>query len=300
MQTLAALQQRIATIEQLDAVVSTMKALSQINIRQSERAAHASRLYRRMIELALVGVVGEAAAIASVPETQARPGEQCEGLIVFGSDQGLCGKFNVDVIANAGAVVNEVLETGACLRTLVVGLRIERGLDDLGAPAEHVLQMPGSAERIAATVQQLVQHLERWQSEGVQRVRVVHNRLNSGTRFETVIQSLLPLDIPAVAARSGRWPGRGRPLYSIRRPVLLAAIVRQYFFVLLFGACAESFASESGARLAAMHAAQKMLEVKRTVLGSTFRHQRQERITAEMLDVVAGFEAGLQPSPARI
>lgn len=313
METLEALRQRIATVEQLDSIVGTMKALAQVNIRQSERAVHAVRLYRRTVELSLGGVLDtgpkrvERPALAEVEAgvdaivdpaalSGSGRGMHVEGLIVFGSDHGLCGRFNADVLALAAELVEAARATGpgatTQVRSLAVGLRIERGLEDIGAPPEAVLQVPGSAERIAATVQQMLQYLDQWRTDGIARVRVVHNRLAGPARFETTSQLLLPLDLRRIAAGAGPWPGRSRPMHTIASAALLAAIVRQYFFVLLFGACAESFASENSARLSAMQAAQKMLDEKRDELQADHRRRRQERITAEMLDVVAGFEAG--------
>ena len=53
---------------------------------------------------------------------------------------------------------------------------------------------------------------------------------------------------------------------------------------------AESLAAEYGARLAAMQAAEKALGERHDDLASGYRRKRQERITAELLDVIGGFE----------
>jgi len=79
-------------------------------------------------------------------------------------------------------------------------------------------------------------------------------------------------------------------MHTMPRASLLAAVVRQYLFVMLFRACAESLAAEHGARLAAMQAAEKALGERLGDLAKDYRRKRQERITAELLDVVGGFE----------
>jgi F-type H+-transporting ATPase subunit gamma len=77
----------------------------------------------------------------------------------------------------------------------------------------------------------------------------------------------------------------------MQRETLLGRLVQQYLFVLVFRACAESQASEHASRLAAMQAAQRNLDERLDDVNMTYRRARQDAITAELLDVVAGFEA---------
>jgi len=87
------------------------------------------------------------------------------------------------------------------------------------------------------------------------------------------------------------WPGSSLPTYTMDREVLLSSLLRQYFFISLFRACAESQSAEHGSRLRAMQAAEKNLDENRGELTGQYRRVRQEIITSELLDVVAGFEA---------
>ena len=75
------------------------------------------------------------------------------------------------------------------------------------------------------------------------------------------------------------------------RKDLLSALVRQYIFVTLFRACAESLASEHAARLAAMQRASKNIDEHLQLLNQGYQQQRQNSITEELLDVVSGYEA---------
>ena len=62
-------------------------------------------------------------------------------------------------------------------------------------------------------------------------------------------------------------------------------------FVCAFRACAESQASEHGSRLLAMQAAEKNLDRRIDEVTAEHRRARQANITAELLDVVSGYEA---------
>jgi F-type H+-transporting ATPase subunit gamma len=71
----------------------------------------------------------------------------------------------------------------------------------------------------------------------------------------------------------------------------LRALIREYLFVSLFRACAESLASENASRLAAMERADKNIDELLETLSGSFHRLRQSGIDEELFDVVSGFEA---------
>ena len=95
------------------------------------------------------------------------------------------------------------------------------------------------------------------------------------------------------AASSPKFPGRRRtcPRSSATTPATLRALIREYLFVSLFRACAESLASENASRLAAMQRADKNIDELLEDLNGTFHRLRQSGIDEELFDVVSGFEA---------
>ena len=80
--------------------------------------------------------------------------------------------------------------------------------------------------------------------------------------------------------------------------VLLSRLVRQYLFVSLFRAMAESLAGENASRIASMQAAEKNIQERLAELSTAYNQRRQTAITEELLDVVTGFEA-LMTDPAQ-
>ena len=76
----------------------------------------------------------------------------------------------------------------------------------------------------------------------------------------------------------------------------LRALIREYLFVSLFRACAESLASENASRLAAMERADRNIDELLQSLQGTFHRLRQSSIDEELFDVVSGFEALTAPS----
>jgi F-type H+-transporting ATPase subunit gamma len=71
----------------------------------------------------------------------------------------------------------------------------------------------------------------------------------------------------------------------------LRALIREYLFVSLFRACAESLASENASRLAAMQRADKNINELLDNLKGEFYRVRQSGIDEELFEVISGFEA---------
>jgi F-type H+-transporting ATPase subunit gamma len=71
----------------------------------------------------------------------------------------------------------------------------------------------------------------------------------------------------------------------------LRALIREYLFVSMFWACAESLASENASRLAAMQRADKNIGELLEDLNESFHRLRQSGLDEELFDVIPGFEA---------
>jgi F-type H+-transporting ATPase subunit gamma len=103
---------------------------------------------------------------------------------------------------------------------------------------------------------------------------------------------LLPLD---AQWRQGlakvRWPTKTLPEVMGGDTGTLRALIREYLFISLFRACAESLASENASRLAAMERADKNINELLENLHGTFHQLRQSGIDEELFDVISGFEA---------
>jgi len=294
METLEQLAGTLESLDDLRSIVRTMKALAAASIRQYERAVESLGHYNRSIELGLHVVLKDMPA----PPTTPRRAHGPIGVVVFGSDHGLCGRFNKDVTDFAGAQLRTRARTED-VRVLAVGARLGALLEEAGFPPDETLSLPGSAARITALVDRVLVALDGWQADpGVVAVRLFYNRRRAGSRTQQVAQRLLPVDLHRFRRLEEEpWPSRVLPMFTMNRQQLFAALVRQYVFASLFRACAESQAAEHASRLSAMQGASRNLDERQVELTGEFRRRRQEQITAELLDVVAGYEA-LGPAPS--
>jgi F-type H+-transporting ATPase subunit gamma len=153
--------------------------------------------------------------------------------------------------------------------------------------------VPSSVQAITALVGQILVETEAHDSHGdVTELHLFYNRPTSGAVYEPVNQRLLPLDEAWRHALAERpWPTKTVPEVMGSRTGALRALIREYVFVSLFRACAESLASENASRLAAMQRADKNIDELLEDLNRTFHRVRQSGIDEELFDVVSGFEA---------
>ena len=174
-----------------------------------------------------------------------------------------------------------------------VGERIHAHLADTGLALRERFIVPNSIGAITPLVGQILAEMEAQRESGdVAQVYLFHNHPEAGATYAPVSRRLLPLDD---AWRRGlqaiRWPTGNLPEVMNDAGRTLAAFVREYLFVSLFRACAESLASENASRLAAMQRAEKNIDELLEDLNRKFHRLRQSGIDEELFDVVSGFEA---------
>ncbi len=288
--TLESLRRKIDGAGDLEGVVRSMKALAASSIGQYENAVQSLNDYYRTVELALVACIHQAGPVGFA-EGKRPPHKRAIGAVVFGSDQGLVGRFNEVIVEFAAHTLST--SPGKIAKIWAVGDRAHTLMADTSMAPVELLSVPTSVNAITSLVGQILIKIEATLERGdVGEVYVFHNHPKSAAIYEPVSKRLLPLDQTwqnKLAAMP--WPTKYLPEVIEGSASVLQAFVRGYLFVLLFQACAESLASENASRLAAMQRAEKNIEEILEDLNRTFRRVRQESIDEELFDVISGFEA---------
>ena len=284
MQTLESLKRTIKSTHDLLSVVKTMKALAAVSIRQYQRAVEALLDYSRNVEMGLQVVLRsrprEEMAMGAVPLSRV-------GAIVFGSDQGLCGQFNAQVVAHALDELDRLGVPEVNRYILTVG---ERAKDYVCLGQRSQTTSRARAHRGRRMVQEIV---------------MILGMALPGPRSSTS-PLLQPLPVGATTTRNPCGPARGQSLLDeISRgsgvalaamftqdwDTLFLALLREYLFVSIYRAFTESLASENASRLASMQNAEKNIQEHLEEIHMAYHRQRQMTITEELLDIVSGYEA---------
>lgn len=274
----AQLDARIASLKELDEVVRTMRTLAAARLQQARAALPGIRQYADGIDAALAATVS---LLPAAPYGSRGPGNARGVVVLFAAEHGFVGAFNERLLEAALP-----LPEGGSL--LVIGSRGAAAAVERGTPpawtepmATHVAGLAELARRVADEAERrLVQ-------DGLTRVTLVFAHAEAGAAMQVARRAVLPFDPRPYADGATAAP----PLLNLPPERLLPQLVDEFFFAAVVRAATESLAAENAARLLATEAATDNVERKLEELSRLAQRRRQEEITTELLDVVAGAEA---------
>jgi len=285
METLESLRRRIGSAQDLYGIIRTMKALAAASIRQFEQAVEAVDVYTHTVDTGLRIVLQDQ---SSQMENMLKRENAGTLAIIFGTDQGMCGQFNENIVSYA---LKNLANVEA--KKMIIGQRAGSRLEEAGSSFESLFHVPSSVDGINPAVQSLLLEINSLRErDGVDKVILYYNHPISGSSYKSVRKQLVPVDISLFRAPAREEKkSRSLPMYTMERGRLLSRLVSQYLFAQLYRAYAESLASENASRLMTMQAAEKNIEERLGELNTLYHGQRQGAITSELLDIVSGVEA---------
>jgi F-type H+-transporting ATPase subunit gamma len=261
-----------------------MRGLAAAHLQQARAAVDGYRAYAEVVADGLARAVQllDPASDAGTASRRSAPLAR----VVFSAEHGFSGAFAARLLEAAAPAGDE--------RLFVLGSRglvlcEQRGWRPVwSAPmASQVAGVPATARRAADAL------YARFVDEELSGAEVVWARPAGSADFSIARRTLLPFDVGA-AGRPAKGPP---PLANLAPARLVEQLVGEHVFAELARAALESFASENAARLATMESARLNIEGKLEALSAQERLQRQEEITAEVQDVIAGALAAEPPSP---
>ncbi|MDY0212358.1 MAG: F0F1 ATP synthase subunit gamma [Desulfuromonadaceae bacterium] len=280
--SLLKIRRQLDSINSLGSVVRTMKALAASNISQYEDAVQSLQHYTSSVELGLAAYLRRGVGAAQLFEHNNLRAEQPVLLLVIGSDQGMVGAFNQKI---GSKVVAATAEESRPLHLLSMGERMRDELYTHGLKVQRHFVTPTTVEAITpACIEVLLEYSKLPQPDPA--LLVGYNQLEAGATYTPRVEQILPLEQAWQQRLNQRtWPTSALPEIWCSDEECLQALVREYMFITLFRACAESLASENSARLAAMQRAEKNIDEQLETLQGVYNRKRQDNIDAELFDV---------------
>lgn len=297
MPNLKDLKIRIDSVKSTQKITSAMKMVAAAKLRKAQSSAESARPYAERME-AMVGALAKSfEGIEGAPELLAGNGKDDKHLIVLvSSDRGLCGGFNANIGRFARNKIAELKKAGKSVKVLCLGRKgrdqVRRQFGDSILDTMEDLTKNGAqyddANSIALRIRTMFDEGE------IDVCTVVYNKFISAITQEVTPLQVIPFNVAETeTTEEEKQEETSSVLYEYEpsEEEILEDLLPRNLSVQIFRAMLESYASEQGARMAAMDNATRNAGDMINDLTLTYNRARQAAITNELIEIISGAEA---------
>ena len=290
MSTLRELKSRIGSVASTQKTTSAMKMISSAKMRKATYQLQRLSPYRAMVQHVISHLLVTDQEFSS-PLIAEREVHHL-ALVVFGSDDGLCGAFNINLFKHLLATINKRREQlGRDLRITVipVGKKLTKAAMKIAGGGLMVEPTALNTRSTGNELTELTSSLrQRFVDGELDRVEVLYMHFKSTSRQEFTCEPLLPVSYESIAqqmdARAAAEPCLFEPdantIFNSVLPLHLRAMMQEVY--------TESAASEQASRVMAMQTASDNAKELLDELNLEYNKLRQQSITTELLDIIGG------------
>ena len=285
MANLKEIRNRITSIKSTMQITSAMKMVSAAKLKKAQDAITAMRPYSSKLSELLQNLSATLDSDAGgVYSTQREVSKVL--VVAITSNRGLCGGFNSSITKQVLKTVEEKYSA------------VEVGLFTIGKKGEDLLSkqfnIAGTKNDIYDdltfdNVAAIAQELMNLYAEGTyDKIDIIYNQFKNAATQIPQVEQFLP-----IKPIEGGDPNAVNSDYIFEPSKLeiVEALIPKSLKTQLYKSIRDSFASEHGARMTAMHKATDNAKELRDELLLTYNKARQAAITNEILEIVGGAEA---------
>lgn len=291
MANLKELSDRIDSVKGTQRITNAMKMVAAAKLRRATEGAESARPYAERMEKILSNLASGAAEGTS-PLLTGTGSDQRHVLVVITSDRGLCGSFNSAMIRQVASDARALQSQGKSVQLIligrkgVVGLRSEFG-DNFTALYEELSKPAPAYDGAVQVAEDILSRFERGEFDVC--------TLYYSKFVSALSQIVTPLQlIPFAEAEKSNSDGAdtgGNYEYEPSEDEILTDLLPRNVKIQIFRGMLESFASEQGARMAAMDNATRNAGDMIKSLSIEYNRSRQAKITSELIEIISGAEA---------
>ncbi|MGI9071329.1 MAG: ATP synthase F1 subunit gamma [Bryobacteraceae bacterium] len=284
MPSLIDIRRRIRSVKNTQQITKAMKMVSAAKLRRAQDRAIASRPYANMMNRVLSNVAAAAAGneeVGDLPLLQVREEKRIQ-MIIVGSDRGLAGAFNANLLRMAQRFIDE--HRGVDIRVETIGRKSrdyfrKRGFTITG---EHIGIVERPTHDQAAGIARKM--IDLYTDAEVDTVYIAVNEFKNVMAPSLVTKKILPVEVPE---------GGEQIDYIYEQPPheLLSTLLPRYVEMEIYRALLESNSAEHAARMAAMDTASSNAGDVIQSLTLNMNRVRQAAITREIIEIVSGAAA---------
>ena len=284
MANLKEIRNRITSIKSTMQITSAMKMVSAAKLKKAQDAIVAMRQYSSKLTELLQNLSATLDGDTGGAYSKQREVSKVL-LVVVTSNRGLCGGFNSSITKEVVKTISEKY-TDVSVDLFAIG---KKGADVLSKEYNVVATRNDIYDELTFdNVAGIAEKLMNLFAEGTyDKIELVYNQFkNAATQLPQVEQFL-----PIKPIEGGEAITNSDYIFEPSKLEIVEALIPKSLKTQLYKAIRDSFASEHGARMTAMHKATDNATDLRDELLLTYNKARQAAITNEILEIVGGAEA---------
>jgi len=271
--TSLSLKRKLKSTNEIDEIVSSMKAFANFNVQSANNKLPYLRAYQRSIEDSIGDIVTIFPDLTKIEKKL----PQKIIFVIFLSEEGLCGFFNEDILDFFSEIPKNsytaiVVGTRGALEAKVRKISCSRYLKG----ASNVESIDTYAIEHTAYLNELIV------KENYGALNLIYAKHNDQGSYDIVNQKVLPPDFSEFHKESIKK----EPLLYLKSDEILDVLIKEYLHISSYRAFLESVASENQARLNSMIHASNAIKEKVQMLELELNSFRQKEITSELLEIV--------------
>ncbi len=283
MANLKEIRNRIASVSSTMQITSAMKMVSAAKLKKAQDAITAMRPYANKLTELLQNLSASMDGEAGSKYADNREVEKVL-VVAITSNRGLCGAFNSNIIKQCASLIQGTYGDKQ-VDIIAIG---KKANDLLGKRHTIVANHSGifdqlSFDNSAKIAEELMDYFTNGDYD---RIELVYNKFKNAATQIVMTEQFLPI-VPV----QGEENSNTDYIFEPSKPEIVAQLIPKSLKTQLFKAIRDSFASEHGARMTAMHKATDNATELRDQLRLTYNKARQAAITNEILEIVGGAEA---------
>lgn len=291
MSTLRELKTRIGSVSSSEKITGAMKMISSAKVRKNEQALRRLLPFKNQLK-SIMGHLLDTDSDYTSPLMEEREVQRV-GIVVFGSDDGLCGAYNMNIFKQLLIKINNYKETSAAplhFEIFAVGKKMLRAARKLENSDITIISLPGVDSKMEGdAVNNFTMALqEKFESRALDRVEVVYMNFISMSRQRIASEQLFPVAPSAFAVDESRADSNKLYIFEPDADRIFKEILPMCVLSTMQEITIENRASEQAARIMAMQSANDNAKKLLEGLHLEYNKLRQQGITTELLDILGG------------
>jgi len=287
---------RITSVNSTRQITSAMKMVSASKLRKAQNAIVSMRPYAQKLQSIMQDLsAGNDDLQEDEGKYAANRGDHKILIVTITSNRGLCGAFNANIVKSAVNLIDNkyaAQHKKGNVKIMCIGKKGADGITAAGYKPIDVITDIFDHLTFSNTVPIAEELMELFVAKNYDKIILIYNQFkNAAVQILQNEQFLPVVDTNDNKKENNIEQIEANYIFEPNKKEILEALVPKAIKVQLYKALLDSFASEHGARMTAMHLATENADELIRNLKLTYNKARQAAITNEILEIVGGAEA---------